>query len=296
MKCLLWRQHRGQLLWTAVVLAASIIAMAAVAHSADHWLAAYAHWQSQLRALGCPLPVEGTSVVHAPPPACHALLLRYSGGEQPSFAAAYNFAIPAFEEGLPLLMIVIGALVGAPLVAREVEQRTQLVAWTQSISRGRWYTTKTAVLAACLALIGLTAGIANDRTQLPLNRGGLTSSRWIWFFSIDLAPAAEAVLAFALAVALGAYFRRTLPAIAAALTGTLALLLLTGWAVRTLTPSTETTGSNGTPRSGWGIGGGRYHPATQYWPLQLSWLAALLAVAALVLAIGWRATRRRSIV
>ena len=53
-------------------------------------------------------------------------------------------------------------------------------------------------------------------------RAGLTSSRWIWFFFIDLALdlnlAAEAVLAFALAVAIGA-----------ALLSFLALFLLTGW-------------------------------------------------------------------
>ena len=215
MKCLLWRQHRDQLLWTAVVLVIAGAVMAAVGHSADRWLTDYAHWVAQLRAEGCPLPVEGNSVVHAPPAACHALLARYSGGQQSSFAHAYNFAIPVFEEGLPVLMVVLGALIGAPLVAREVEQRTQLVAWTQSISRRRWYSTKTAILATCLALAGLLAGLANDRTQIPLNQGGLTSSRWIWFFSIDLAPAAEAVLAFALAVAIGAYLRRTLPAIGA---------------------------------------------------------------------------------
>jgi hypothetical protein len=64
-------------------------------------------------------------------------------------------------------------------------------------------------LAACLTFAGLVAGLANDRVQIPLTRGGLTSSRWVWFFSIDLAPAAEAVLAFALAVTIGAYLRRT---------------------------------------------------------------------------------------
>jgi hypothetical protein len=51
-----------------------------------------------------------------------------------------------------------------------------------------------------------------------------------------------------------------------------------------------------TPDSGWGIGDGRYHPANQYWPLQLTYLAILLALAAILLAIGWRATRPRSIV
>ena len=296
MRCLLWRLHRGQLLWTAIVLAVSCAVMALVAQSADRWLAHYEHWQAQLGKAGCPLPSDGGSVVHAPPPTCQALLSRYSSGKQESFVHAYNFAIPAFEEGLPLLVVVIGVLVGAPLVAREVEQRTQLVAWTQSVSRRRWYATKTSILAACLAFAGLVAGLANDRVQIPLTRGGLTSSRWIWFFSIDLAPAAEAVLAFALAVTIGAYLRRTLAAIGAALIGFLALFLLTGWIVRSLTPVSRATGPRGTPDNSWGIGGGQYHPAGQYWPLQLIYVAILLLLAAALLAAGWRATRPRNIV
>jgi hypothetical protein len=296
MKCLIWRQHRGQLLWTAVVLAVAAVVMAAVSRSADQSLANFVRWRAQLRPAGCPLPGTRSGVVHVPSSACHALLSRYSGGQQSSFAHTYNFAIPVFEEGLPLLMVIIGVLVGAPLVAREVEQRTQLVAWTQSVARRRWYATKTSVLAACLALAGLIAGLANDRVQIPLNRGGLTSSRWIWFYSIDLAPAAEAVLAFALAAAIGAYLRRTLPAIGAALVSFLALFLLTGWVVRSLTPVSTATGPRGTPDSGWGLGGGRYHPADQYWPLQLTYLAIQLALAAALLALGWRATRPRSTV
>lgn len=293
MKCLLWRQHRGQLVWTALVLAVAGVAMTLVAHAAERWLANYAHWLTQLRAAGCPLPDQHEAEAHA---SCHALLSRYPGGRQSSFAHAYNFAIPAFEEGLPLLMVVIGVLVGAPLVAREVEQRTHLVAWTQSVARHRWYTIKVTVLAAALALLGLIAGAANDRTRIPLDYGGLTSSRWIWFFSIDLAPAAEAVLAFALAVAIGAYLRRTLVAIGAALVSFLALFLLTGWVVRSLTPTSRASGPRGTPDSGWGLGEGRYHPASQYWPLQLTYLAILLALATALLVLGWHATRPRSVV
>ena len=296
MRCLLWRQHRGQLLWTTILLAVAGAVVAVVVHSTDRWLANYLRWLAQLHADGCPLPSTGNREVPAPPPACHALLSQYAGGQQSSFAHDYNFAIPIFEEGMPLLMVVIGILVGAPLVAREVEQRTQLVAWTQSISRLRWYATKTIVLAACLAVAGLFAGVANDRVQIPLNRGGLTSSRWIWFFSIDFAPAAEAVLAFAVAVALGAYLRRTLPAIGAALISFLALFLLTGWVVRFLTSASNAAGPRGTPDDGWDIGNGRYHPADQYWPLQLTYLAIMLAVATVLLAIGWRATRPRSVV
>lgn len=296
MTCLLWRQHRGQLGWTALVLAVIAGAAAAVARSADRWLAGYAHWLAQLRAAGCPVPGAGDGVVHSSPSACHALLSRYPEGPQSSFAHDYNFAIPVFEEGVPLLMVVIGVLVGAPVVAREVEQRTQLVAWTQSVGRRRWYVTKTGVLAAGLGLAGLLAGVANDRAQIPLDRGGLTSSRWIWFYSIDLAPAADAVLAFALAVTLGAYLRRTLTAIGAALAGFLVVFLLSGWAVRSLTPTSSAGGVRGTPDSGWRVGGSRYHPAGQYWPLQVTYAALLLVLAAAVLVVGWRATRPRNVV
>jgi hypothetical protein len=295
-RCLLWRQHRGQLLWTAALLAAYGVLMVVVGHSAHRWLANYQHWLAQLRAAGCPIPDEGGSTLHVPSASCQALLERYRGGEQPAFATAYNFAIPVFEEGLPLAMVLIGVLVGAPLVAREVEQRSQLVAWTQSITRRRWYMTKIGVLATGLALAGLLVGFANDRLQASLTRGGLTSSRWPWFFSINVAPAVEAVLAFALAVAMGAWLRRTLPAIGAALVGFLPLFLLTGWAVRSLTPLSRASGPRSLPDGSWMIGGGQYHPAGQYWPLQLTYVAILLLLAAAALAVGWRATRPRNIV
>ena len=152
------------------------------------------------------------------------------------------------------------------------------------------------VLAAGLAVAGLLVGLANDRLQVALTRGGLTSSRWPGFFSIDIALAAEAVLAFALAVAMGAWLRRTLPAIGAALAGFLALFLLSGWAVRSLTPLTGATGLRGAPHSAWDIGGGQFHPASQYWPLHLTYAALLLLLAGAALALGWRATRARNVV
>jgi ABC-type transport system involved in multi-copper enzyme maturation permease subunit len=293
MRCLIWRQHRGQLLATVSVLAAACLLMVVVAHSANQWLNHYQRWLVQLRAAGCPVPGSRQYVT---PSSCHALLSRYSGGEQSSFVHAYNFTIAVFEEGLVLLLVILGALIGAPLVAREVEQRTQLVAWTQSIPRRRWYATKTVVLATGLTVAGLIAGLANDVLQVPLTRGGLTSSRWPWFFSIDITPAAEILLAFALAVAMGAYLRRTLAAVGAALVAYLALFLLTGWAVRSLTPLSDSTSDRGVPNNSWIIGGGHYHPSSQYWPLQLTYVAILLLLAAALFVAGWRATRPRNVV
>jgi hypothetical protein len=302
MTCLLWRQHRGQALWTLLTLAAICALMLTVGLNADHWLAAYDHWLAALRAAGCPPPDASSGVFHVPSAAvCDALRQRYPHGLQAAFASRYSFAVLAFEDGIPAALAVIGALVGAPLIAREVEQRTQLVAWTQSVSRRRWYTTKVTTLAAGLAVVGLAAGVANDRLQRPLTAGGLTSSRWIWFFSIDLALTGEILLAFGLAVALGAWLRRTLPAVGAALVGFLVLFLASGWAVRTLTPTRRTTGPLFTvPRVGWSIQPSHghsvpYHPASQYWPLQLTFLAVLLALAAALLAAGWHATRTRAV-
>jgi hypothetical protein len=292
MICLIWRQHRWQLIWTGLLLVAVCGFTTWVGMHANQWFTGYEAWLKALRADGCPLPGQrGSFTVHA---SCHALLQRYPHGFQDAFATTYNFAIAAFEEGVPLALAIVGALIGAPLVAREVEQRTQLVSWTQSASRRRWYVTKVGVLAAALALVGLIAGIANGRLQHPLTQGGLTSSRWVWFYSIDLALVGEILLAFALAVALGALVRRTLPAVGAALVLFLPLLFASGWAVRTLTPTSRIGGAAG----GWGVqvrNGVLYHPANQYWPLQALFLVILLGIAAALLAAGWYATRTRAV-
>ena len=223
------------------------------------------------------------------------------GSLQAAFASHYSFAILFSQDGLPAAFAIIGALTGAPLGAREVEQRTHLAAWTQSVSRRRWYITKIAALGTALAVAGLAAGTANAWLQHQLTAGDTTSSRWSWFVSIHLAPAGEAALAFALGVAFGALLRRTLPAIGATVAGFAVLLLGARWIVQALTPVTKTTGPRFTaPPGSWVLGSGTgvpvpYHPASQYWPLQLILLTVLLAVAAAALASGWRATRTHAV-
>lgn len=288
----LWRQHRAQLMWAAAVVVAYVALMLIVAHSAHAWLVRSHQWQAQARAEGCPVSNDFSPLNLSP--ACRALLPHYRAGARLSFMAAYSFALLVFQVGLPLVLVIIAVLIGAPLVAREAEHRTQLVAWTQSVTRRRWYATKTITLAVGIAVAGLIAGVANDQLQIPLSAGELASSRWSWFFSIDVAPAAEAVTAFALAVAMGAWLRRTVPAIGAALIGFLALFLITGWAVRNLTPLSQAYGPSTTPDDGWRVGYDHYHPAGQYWPLQVAYVAMLLALAAVLLAAGWRATRARA--
>ena len=298
MKCLIWRQHRWQLLWAGLFLAVLCGLAAWAGLRANQWLTNEAAWLRLLRSHGCPLPGRrGSFTVHA---GCQDLLRRYPNGFQVAFGNAFNFAIPAFEEGVPLALAVIGALIGAPVVAREIEQRTQLVSWTQSASRRRWFVTKVVVIAAALAAVGLIAGVVTGRLEHPLTQGGLTSSRWVWFYSSNLALAGEIVLAFALAVALGAWLRRTLPAMVAAWVVFLPLLFAAGLAVRNFTPTTRTTSPShiASTGGGWGMQSGHgvlYHPAGQYWPLQIVFLVMLLAIAAATLAAGWHATRTRAV-
>jgi hypothetical protein len=302
MICLIWRQHRGQALWTVITVAALCALMVGFGLSAGHWLAGYHTWLHRLAAAGCPPPTAHSGVFHVRSAAtCAALKNRYPGGLQAAFTSRYNFAILFSQDGLPAAFAIIGALVGAPLVAREVEQRTHLVAWTQSVSRRRWYITKIATLTAALAVAGLAAGAANAWLAHQLAAGDTPSSRWSWFVSINLALAGEAALAFALGVAFGALLRRTLPAIGAAVAGFAALLLAARWIVQALTPATSTTGPRfAAPPGSWVLGSGTgvpvpYHPASQYWPLQLILLTVLLAAAAAALASGWRATRTRAV-
>ena len=111
---------------------------------------------------------------------------------------------------LPLLL---GALVGAPLVTREVEQRTHLLIWTQSITRMRWLTVK-------LALV-LGAGLLASGALLPLLIWWHSPSVQIFGDSFGASVydtsgpvwVATALLALALGIFAGALTRRTVAAI-----------------------------------------------------------------------------------
>jgi hypothetical protein len=301
MICLIWRQHRGQALWAAITVTALCALIVGFGLSAEHWLAGYHAWLRQLAAAGCPPPDAHSGTFHVRSAAtCSSLRGRYPGGLQNAFTTRFSFAILFSQDGLPAAFAIIGAMTGAPLVAREIEQRTQLTAWTQSVSRRRWYVTKIAVLAAALAAAGLIAGTANAWLQHQLTAGDTTTTRWSWFVSINLALAGEAALAFALGAAFGALLGRTLSAIGATIGSFLVLLLGARWMVQSLTPVSQTTGRHFTaPPGSWVLGAGTgtpvpYHPPGQYWPLQLTLLAVLLAVAGTAAASGWRPTRTRS--
>jgi len=118
MTCLIWRQHRGQALWTVITVAALCGLIVNFGLSAEHWLAGYHSWLRQLAAAGCPPPTAHSGTFHVRSAAtCLALKDRYPGSLQAAFASRYNFAILLSLYGLPAAFAIIGAITGAPLVA-----------------------------------------------------------------------------------------------------------------------------------------------------------------------------------
>src|SRR5260370_39591407 len=62
------------------------------------------------------------------------------------------------QYGLVVLPALAGAFIGAPMVAREIENGTQHLAWTQGVTRVRWIIVKLALiivpLVAAAAMVG----------------------------------------------------------------------------------------------------------------------------------------------
>lgn len=117
--------------------------------------------------------------------------------------------------GLPAF---IGAFWGAPLVARELEAGTHRLAWTQTVTRTRWLTSKLAIIGATAVVVTGVFSVLFTWWSLPLdetgNRIGTAN-----FGQRGIAPIAYAVFALVLGTLLGTVIRRTLPAMAATLAG-----------------------------------------------------------------------------
>lgn len=167
-----------------------------------------------------------------------ARAMARSGGvhqELPFFVTVLGLA--RLSTALPVALgLVIAVFWGAPLLAREYEQRTHLVVWSQDLSATRWLVGKVVLLgvtaAAVAAVLGAAVTWMVDGIN-PLVDGYQRFGRFEVFI-FDAAPALQAVHAlfgFALGLALSALIRRTLPAVALAGVGFLLIrgLVATGW-------------------------------------------------------------------
>lgn len=187
-----WRQHRSQLIAAAGLL----VALAAAAFGGRLPVQAAYHHDS----LSACLPPAARS-------GCDIIVPRFLG--------QFNGWATAVR-ALAVLPVLAGLFVGAPLIARELEQGTHRFAWTQGVTRRRWLLSKTAVLALATVVAGGAASAIVMWWRGPFDalQGRIGPSS----FDIEgVVVPAYALFALALGVLAGIVFRRTV----AAMTSTL---------------------------------------------------------------------------
>jgi hypothetical protein len=129
---------------------------------------------------------------------------------------------------LGVLPALAGIFLGAPLLARDLEQGTHRLIWTQGTTQGRWLAAKLVlslgvVVAAAVLLGAYTAALVTIPQQTLSNATTIDAVPiWNYFDVSGPALASYIVFAFALGVAAGAAVGRTYPAMA------LTLVLYTG--------------------------------------------------------------------
>ena len=126
---------------------------------------------------------------------------------------------------------VIGAFWGAPLLTREFEDRTYRMAWTQSITRSRWLATKIAlagvVTIAVVAVFAMVFTWWSGPIDSTGNRIGTAN-----FAQRGIVPIGYALFGLTLGALVGTILRRTIPAMAASLTGLLIVRMFVQKVVR----------------------------------------------------------------
>jgi hypothetical protein len=162
------------------------------------------------------------------------------------------------SDWLNLTPALVAILIGAPLVARELEHHTHLLAWTQSVTRRRWLAVKLIAIigGALLASAILTALLTWWRTSFDALNGHIAPSAFDFEGTVPLAYMA---FAMALAIAAGTLLRRAIPAMVVTLAGFLAVRLpLERWVRPNLyqtpvTLNTDALASAGATHADWTI-------------------------------------------
>ncbi len=210
---------------------------------------------------------------------------------------------------------LIGVLVGAPLIARELEYGTWRLAWSQSVPRARWLTVKLALVTGGLIVIGAAITAVITWYRAPMDR--LTGHLQHNIFDFEgLVPTAYILCAFGFAVLAGLLIRRSIPAMIAAFIPWLVIRLVVEFVFRPhfMTPLTMAhTQLNCAPpnQCGYGISSVpqitghigdwvlsampviSYQPADRFWPFQFIEAGIFVALAAAALGTAvWLLHRR----
>lgn len=252
-----WRQHRFALIGVAGLLGALAIWL---------WLAGSSLHHAYATAVSC----------HpAGSPACQ------------SAAGAFNGMYGFLANGTLLQAVpaVVGAFVGAPLLARELETGTFRYAWTQGFGRRRWALAKLVPLAVVLTAAAwafsllsswyyqpyfATGNQARGLSEMSPFNSGVFDLRGVGFTAWTLA-------AFAIGALAGMLIRRVVPAIAVTLALYAGLAFAAGALLREhyLTPLISTSlnvpGSAWILSQWWTKGGVTLSQSAMYQPINATW-------------------------
>jgi hypothetical protein len=226
-----WRQHRFTLASVAVLVGAMAVWLSILGLRLHHAHAA---------ATACD-PISST--------ACAELISRFNAMDKVLWYGYLLQAVPA----------LIGAFVGAPLLARELETGTFRYAWTQGIGPARWTLAKLTALAITVAAGATALSLLFSWYYQPYLAAGnqtLTLTQWS-----PLAPglfdlrgitfAAWTLVAFAIGGLAGVLIRRVVPAIVATLAAYAGLAVAAGLFLRRHYLAPRVTNALDVPASAW---------------------------------------------
>lgn len=119
-----------------------------------------------------------------------------------------------------VLPLLVGLFWGAPLVAREVEQGTHRLVWTQGISRRHWALVKFGLVGVATVAVAVPYGLGMSWWLEPMNRAGEQSRFGYLFFDMQgVVPIAYTLFAVALGIFAGTVWPKVVPAMGVALAG-----------------------------------------------------------------------------
>jgi len=218
-----WRQHRFALAGVAALLGALAVYL---------WLAGLHLHHAYAVATAC-RPVNSD--------ACQMMLSNINGPAAEIIAVLLQ-AVPA----------MIGAFVGGPVLARELETGTFRFAWTQGVGRWRWALAKLVLLAvAVAAAAGAFSVLFSWYFQPYLADGWQIPLAPIVFDLRGVAFAGWTLAAFSIGALAGMLIRRVVPAIGATLAVYAGLILAVGLYLRQHYMTPLLTSSPNVPGQAW---------------------------------------------
>jgi hypothetical protein len=182
-----WRQHRAALTGVAALLGALAVYL---------WITG--------------LQMHQSYATFCHPAGSLACAINFTGqyGTTAIIASIALQAVPA----------LIGAFVGAPVLARELETGTFRYAWTQGFGRWRWALAKLVLLAVAVTAAAGAFSVLFSWYDQPFVTAGYVMPLSTRVFDLHgVAYAAWTLAAFAIGALAGMLIRRTVPAIAATL-------------------------------------------------------------------------------